>query len=91
MKEFVRRVCRPYSPSRLIHSNSWLMDELPGLSPVATGSSLVSEDARAGRDWFASTKRALIAPFGVGTVDQALLGIVAAKHFLFDILPLLEK
>ncbi len=34
-----------------------------------------------GRDWFASAKRALLAPFGVGTVDQALLGVVAAKHF----------
>lgn len=39
------------------------------------------DDARIGRDWFASAKRALLAPFGVGTVDQALLGVVAAKHF----------
>jgi CRISPR-associated endonuclease/helicase Cas3 len=57
------------------------MDQTVGLLPVATSSSSVSEDARAGRDWFASVKRALIAPFGVGTVDQALLGVVAAKHF----------
>ena len=35
----------------------------------------------AGRSWFAFAKRALLAPFGVGTIDQALLGIVAAKHF----------
>jgi CRISPR-associated endonuclease/helicase Cas3 len=34
-----------------------------------------------GRSWFASSKRALLAPYGVGTIDQALLGIVAAKHF----------
>jgi CRISPR-associated endonuclease/helicase Cas3 len=26
-------------------------------------------------------KRSLLAAFGVGTVDQALLGVVAAKHF----------
>jgi CRISPR-associated endonuclease/helicase Cas3 len=39
------------------------------------------EDAVTGRDWFSSAKRALLAPFGVGTVDQALLGVVAAKHF----------
>ena len=39
------------------------------------------EDARSGNDWFVSAKRALIAPFGVGTVDQALLSVVAAKHF----------
>ena len=81
MSEFVRRMCHTSNPSRLIHGNSWLMDERPGFSPVATSQDGVSDDARAGRDWFSSTKRALIAPFGVGTVDQALLGIVAAKHF----------
>lgn len=30
--------------------------------------------------WFVGAKRALIAPFGVGTVDQALLGVLRAKH-----------
>ena len=39
------------------------------------------EHVRAGRSWFASPKRALLTPYGVGTIDQALLGIVAAKHF----------
>jgi CRISPR-associated endonuclease/helicase Cas3 len=39
------------------------------------------DHVRAGRSWFASAKRALLTPFGVGTIDQALLGIVAAKHF----------
>jgi len=57
------------------------MDQTVGLSPVATSPGKASDDARAGGDWFSSTKRALLAPFGVGTVDQALLGIVAAKHF----------
>jgi CRISPR-associated endonuclease/helicase Cas3 len=43
---------------------------------------LITRDhVRAGRSWFASGKRALLSSFGVGTVDQALLGIVAAKHF----------
>lgn len=31
--------------------------------------------------WFASAKRALLVPIGVGTVDQALLGVLAVKHF----------
>ena len=39
------------------------------------------EHVRAGRSWFASPKRALLTPYGVGTIDQALLGVVAAKHF----------
>lgn len=81
MNEFVRRISSIPNETRLIHGNSWLMDQTVGLSPVATSHGTTSDDARTGRDWFASTKRALIAQFGVGTVDQALLGVVAAKHF----------
>lgn len=82
MNDFLRRIAPAASMSRLIHGNSWLMATDCGIHPTATfrqGSA--REDARTGRDWFASTKRALIAPFGVGTIDQALLGVVAAKHF----------
>ncbi len=82
MNEFLQNITTDSSSSRLIHGNSWLMQAAPDISPsftVTHGSA--HEDARAGRDWFSSAKRALIAPFGVGTVDQALLGVVAAKHF----------
>jgi CRISPR-associated endonuclease/helicase Cas3 len=75
MNQFIQRIAPDAPASRLIHSNSWLMQTVPELSPRAT------DDARTGRDWFSSAKRALIAPFGVGTIDQALLGVVAAKHF----------
>jgi CRISPR-associated endonuclease/helicase Cas3 len=81
MKEFARRISHTSNATRLIHGNTWLMDQTAGLLPVATSPDSASEDARTGRDWFASAKRALIAPFGVGTIDQALLGVVAAKHF----------
>ena len=68
--------------ARLIHANSWLVDPLPQPTPVPTaGRTNADADARAGVDWFASRKRALLANFGVGTVDQALLAIVAARHF----------
>lgn len=81
MNQFVSRISSSHNTSRLIHGNSWLMDKNIPLSPVKTNKGPITTDARAGRDWFASVKRALIAPFGIGTVDQALLGIVAAKHF----------
>ena len=82
MNEFLQRVAPDAPSSRLIHGNSWLMQTTPVLSPSATvAHGSVTDDARTGRDWFSSAKRALIAPFGVGTVDQALLGVVAAKHF----------
>lgn len=82
MNDFLQRISPGLGKSRLIHGSSWLMQETMPYRPSSNGSwEKSSEDARAGRDWFASTKRALIAPFGVGTVDQALLGVVAAKHF----------
>jgi len=64
---------------RLIHSGSWLLDQtmhFPAFVATQPG-----EQRATARDWFASSKRALIAPFGVGTVDQALLGVIAVKHF----------
>jgi CRISPR-associated endonuclease/helicase Cas3 len=82
MNEFLHGIAPDAPASRLIHSSSWLMQTVPDLSPTATVThGPATDDARTGRDWFSSAKRALIAPFGVGTVDQALLGVVAAKHF----------
>lgn len=82
MNEFVRRIAPEAQPSRLIHGNSWLMETDYCISPTTTeAKGKIADDARIGRDWFSSTKRALLAPYGVGTVDQALLGVVAAKHF----------
>lgn len=81
MAEFVQRIAPNAIGSRLIHGNSWLLEKELGLSPAASGRQDARDDARIGRDWFASAKRALLAPFGVGTIDQALLGVVAAKHF----------
>lgn len=79
LKNFVEKICPQTTSTRLIHANSWLLPKINPPMPTATLPD--SEDARVGRDWFASTKRALLAPFGVGTVDQALLSVVAAKHF----------
>lgn len=82
VNEFLRRICTEAAVSRLVHANSWLTDANMGILPAKTDKQEKRiDDARIGQNWFASAKRALIAPFGVGTVDQALLGVVAAKHF----------
>ncbi|MCX6543022.1 MAG: CRISPR-associated helicase Cas3' [Acidobacteria bacterium] len=75
--EFIDRLS-PGAGTRLIHGGSWLMEKTD--EPLAVSSNDETSD-HAGRDWFASSRRALLAPFGVGTIDQALLGVVAAKHF----------
>ena len=79
MNEFVNRISPDQNMSRLIHGNSWLMDQR--LLFNSTQKFSENENEYAARDWFSSAKRALLAPFGVGTVDQALLAIVASKHF----------
>ena len=41
--------------------------------------------------WFLPRKRSLLAPFGVGTVDQALLSVLQARHFFVRLLGLSHK
>lgn len=78
----VERISMNASDVRLAHSASWLVqtEPPPKLRPASPDTES-QEHVRAGRSWFASPKRALLAPFGVGTIDQALLGVVAANHF----------
>ena len=42
-------------------------------------------------EWFLPKKRGLLAPFGVGTVDQALLSVLQTKHFFVRLFGLAQK
>ena len=78
LSDFVDRITVTENKTRLIHGNSWLMD--PTIMPqLYHGND--SEEYNIVRDWFASKKRTLLSSFGVGTVDQALLSVLAVKHF----------
>ena len=67
---------------RLAHGASWLKDcQTVELRPATERDAEAQEHVREGRSWFASAKHALLARFGVGTIDQALQGVVAVKHF----------
>lgn len=82
VQPFVQRIADQAPEVQLAHSASWLAEQTPPPELRPASSDPDSEDhVRAGRSWFASPKRALLAPFGVGTIDQALLAIVAANHF----------
>jgi CRISPR-associated endonuclease/helicase Cas3 len=41
--------------------------------------------------WFLPRKRTLLAPFGVGTVDQALLSVLQTRHFFVRMFGLAQK
>jgi CRISPR-associated endonuclease/helicase Cas3 len=82
LADFARRICPDAAPAQLIHGNAWLCDDLKALSVPGTADAPKNEPPlRPDGLWFNTTRRALFAPFGVGTVDQALLAVLAVKHF----------
>lgn len=67
----------------LLHSMAWLNPDyapadLPGVSKVL--SNLGHRDPFAATDWLMGRKRGLLAPWAVGTIDQALMAVLRAKH-----------
>lgn len=67
---FLEQILDPISPHRslLLHANAWLFDTEMG------------EEGRPGGAWFNQAKRGLLAPFAVGTIDQALMAAMNVKH-----------
>ena len=84
VKEFLSKLI-PNPDVRLAHSASWIKDYVPEVQDVPE----IQE--RAPYSWFASSKRALLAPYGVGTVDQALMGVISVKHFFLRQYALINK
>ena len=72
MKAFLERIQTDGSAQKaqLIHSSAWLYEDQMEMG----------EDAQPGGSWFDARKRGLLAPFGVGTVDQALMAVMNVKH-----------
>lgn len=57
-----------HSKALLLHGAAWLQDTEMG------------EEGRPGGAWFNQSKRGLLAPFAVGTIDQALMAVMNVKH-----------
>lgn len=82
VRPFLKAALTDASTFRLAHGASWLeADQTLVLHPSSSGDATAGDHVREARSWFASSKHALLARFGVGTVDQALQGVVAVKHF----------
>ena len=74
---------------QLVHGNA-LLDSVTRVSGV--GDSLDDDsEAVAARSWFTARKRPLLAPFGVGTIDQALLGVLQTRHWFVRLFGLANK
>jgi len=68
LKTILEEDCR-HRRSLLLHGSAWLLEETE-----------MGEDGRPGGAWFNSSKRGLLAPFAVGTIDQALMAVMNVKH-----------
>ena len=58
----------PHRQALLLHGSAWLQHTELG------------EDGQPGYSWFNTSKRGLLAPFAVGTIDQALMAVMNVKH-----------
>ncbi len=77
-QEYMLKILADKTECKLIHGQAWLR-------PAG------GEEFNSGQSWFHPSKRAIIAPFGVGTIDQALLSALRAKHFFVRIFGLAGK
>lgn len=71
VNEFLMHVLADDSPHKealLLHGNAWLKQFEMG------------DEANPGGSWFAQGKRGILAPFAVGTIDQALMAVMNVKH-----------
>lgn len=62
--------------------------EIPGYSPTSIGDDEADVHAQS---WFTAKKRPLLAPFGVGTIDQSLLSVLQTKHWFVRMFGLAGK
>jgi len=71
VNQFLERILDEDSPHKkalLVHGNAKLKQFVMG------------EEGNPGGAWFAQGKRGILAPFAVGTIDQALMSVMNVKH-----------
>jgi CRISPR-associated endonuclease/helicase Cas3 len=79
VSEFLGHVIDDHSIQTLAHGNAWLSeDRVRSYSPAHTSTG--ESDATDACRWFTSSRKPLLAPFGTGTIDQALMACIGAKH-----------
>ena len=76
----------------LIHSQAQLREQDITMAEDYEETETPENDDRVSAlSWFLPRKRSLLVPFGVGTVDQALMSVLLTKHFFVRLLGLSHK
>jgi len=68
---FLGRILVDHGRALLLHGKSWLHE---------CCRQILGAEAAPGHSWFSQGRRGLLAPFAVGTVDQALLAAMHVRH-----------
>jgi CRISPR-associated endonuclease/helicase Cas3 len=84
-----RRYAGQQTELLLLHGNAVWSDDMQSLRLAAIDES--SDHTVVAHSWFLPKKRSLLAPFAVGTVDQALMSILQTKHFFVRLFGLAHK
>ena len=84
-----RRYPKSEIATRLVHAQAALEGRCLATRPK--GQRVGDEGALEAADWFGTGKRALLSPFAVGTIDQALHGVGGGKHHFVRLFGLSHK
>ncbi len=88
LQEHLRdRLLLPPDLVQLVHGQSFLMKDDLYIEPTGNGDG----NSHPALTWFEPKKRSLLAPFGVGTVDQAELAALNVKHNALRLIGLAGK
>lgn len=92
LQEYLRdRLCLA-AQVKLVHGQSFLIEDELRIEPLNNGGTGERGDERsAAVQWFNGKKRSLLAPFGVGTVDQAEMAALNARHMALRMFGLAGK
>jgi CRISPR-associated endonuclease/helicase Cas3 len=94
LETFYRSLYGASGAVRLTHSQAIVVEEDLRRVMLAGDHDQADPDGASGAaalDWFAGTKKAMLAPFGVGTVDQVELGGLNVRHYALRLLGLAGK
>ncbi|MGC9349821.1 MAG: CRISPR-associated helicase Cas3' [Anaerolineae bacterium] len=86
LEEYLRKRLDLTTEVQLIHGQAHLLEDDLRAQPMDS-----EEETGDAIEWFTSKKRAILAPFGVGTIDQAELAALNVRHGALRLMGLAGK
>ncbi len=87
-----RRYPDSSAPVLLVHSQArWSQEDPPQKMNIAREAIEDEQESVDAMTWFLPRKRSLLAPYGVGTVDQTFLSVLQTRHFFVRLFGLSHK